>query len=155
MMRRLMTSMAWLAPLSLSAAVSAAGPAAGYSADPLRKLTGYSAEDVANQYGEQIWDGKVDLAEGANNAMVTTAIPVTDVLKGLTPGAYVVTAKVDDSKQDYWQDLATQWFIVTDLGISTVSGDDGALLRKLLRNLLGVVISTLHGVNAEVAHLTR
>jgi polyisoprenoid-binding protein YceI len=34
MMRRLMTWMAWLAPLSLSAAVSAAGPAAGYSADP-------------------------------------------------------------------------------------------------------------------------
>jgi len=33
-MRRLMTWMAWLAPLSLSAAVSAAGPAAGYSADP-------------------------------------------------------------------------------------------------------------------------
>src|SRR5205814_1739590 len=35
--------------------------------------------------------------------------------------------------QDYWQDLATQWFIVTDLGISTVSGDDGvhAFVRSL------------------------
>ncbi len=96
-------------------------------------LTGYSAEDVANQYGEQLWDGQVDLAAGANNAMVTTAIPVTDVIKTLQPGAYVVTAKVDGSKQDYWQDLATQWFIVTDLGISTVSGDDGvhAFIRSL------------------------
>ena len=27
--------------------------------------------------------------------------------------------------------------------------------RKLLRNLLGVVSATLHGVNAEIAHLTR
>jgi polyisoprenoid-binding protein YceI len=34
MMRRLMTSMAWLAPLSLSAAVSVAGPVTSYSADP-------------------------------------------------------------------------------------------------------------------------
>jgi polyisoprenoid-binding protein YceI len=34
MMRRLMPSIAWLAALPLSAAVSAAGPATGYSADP-------------------------------------------------------------------------------------------------------------------------
>jgi polyisoprenoid-binding protein YceI len=34
MMRRLMPSIAWLAALPLSAAVSAAGPASGYSADP-------------------------------------------------------------------------------------------------------------------------
>jgi polyisoprenoid-binding protein YceI len=34
MMRRLLPSIAWLAALPLSAAVSAAGPASGYSADP-------------------------------------------------------------------------------------------------------------------------
>ena len=34
MMRRLMPSIAWLAALPLSAAVNAAGPASGYSADP-------------------------------------------------------------------------------------------------------------------------
>lgn len=34
MLRRLTPAMAWLAPLCLSAAVSGAGPVAGYSADP-------------------------------------------------------------------------------------------------------------------------
>jgi polyisoprenoid-binding protein YceI len=34
MLRRLTPAMAWLAPLCLSAAVSAAGPATGYTADP-------------------------------------------------------------------------------------------------------------------------
>ena len=88
-------------------------------------LTGYSAEDVANQYGQKEWEGEVDLAPGAQNAMVTTAIPINDALPKIEPGAYAITAKVKDSKQDYWADLATQWFIVTDLGLTTVSGDDG------------------------------
>ena len=58
-------------------------------------LDGYSAEDVANQYGEKIWEGQVDLAQGAPNAMIDhrhsggrRARPTSQ------PGAYVVTAKV-------------------------------------------------------------
>ena len=39
--------------------------------------------------------------------------------------------------------------------IDALAGTDPALHGTLLRNLLGVVISTLHGVNAEIAHLTR
>ncbi|MEO8756610.1 MAG: alpha-2-macroglobulin family protein [Devosia sp.] len=97
-------------------------------------LTGYSAEDVANQYGEKVWTGQVDLAQAQNNALVTTAIPVATALPNIQPGAYVITAKVNGLKtQDYWNDLATQWFIVTDLGLTTVSGDDGvhAFVRSL------------------------
>jgi uncharacterized protein YfaS (alpha-2-macroglobulin family) len=97
-------------------------------------LSGYSADDVANKYGQQLWKGTLDLAQGANNAMVTTAIPVKDAIPNLQPGAYVVTAKVSSAKSsDDYSDLATQWFIVTDLGLSTVSGDDGihAFVRSL------------------------
>ena len=96
-------------------------------------LNGYSAEDVANQYGEKVWSGTADLAKGKPNAMVTTALPVNAAISDMQPGAYVVTAKVTGSNQDYWNDLATQWFIVTDLGLSTVSGDDGihAFVRSL------------------------
>ncbi len=77
-------------------------------------LSNYSAEDIANQYGEKTFEGVVDLATGEPNAMVTTAVPVTDALETLQPGAYVVTAKVTAGKEDYWANLATQWFIVTD-----------------------------------------
>ena len=97
-------------------------------------LTGYSAEDIANKYGQSVYTGKVDLATGANNAMVTTAIPIKDVLPNIAPGAYVITAKVDGLKgQDDGNDLATQWFIVTDLGLTTITGDDG--LHAFVRSL--------------------
>ncbi len=97
-------------------------------------LSSYSAEDVANQYGQKEWTGKVDLAQGAENALVTTAIPVRDVLPKLEPGAYVITASVDGvTKSDDGDDLATQWFIVTDLGLTTVSGEDG--IHGFIRSL--------------------
>ena len=98
-----------------------------------RTLDGYSAEDVANQYGEKSWEGQVDLAQGAANAMSVTAIPVAEVLADIQPGAYVVTAKVAGVEQEYWREVATQWFIVTDLGLTTVSGEDGvhAFVRSL------------------------
>jgi len=100
-------------------------------------LSGYSASDVANEYGEQIWEGQVDLAQGKPNELTTTAIPVSDVLTDIAPGAYVVTGKVTktgsgNGDEDY-DDLATQWFIVTDMGLTTISGDDGvhAFVRSL------------------------
>jgi uncharacterized protein YfaS (alpha-2-macroglobulin family) len=98
-----------------------------------RTLDGYSAEDVANTYGEMTWEGEVSLTQGAPNTMGVTAIPVTEAIGALQPGAYVITAKVTDSKAEYWQEMATQWFIVTDLGVTTVNGNDGvhAFVRSL------------------------
>ncbi|MDB5586594.1 MAG: alpha-2-macroglobulin [Devosia sp.] len=99
-------------------------------------LSGYSASDVANEYGEQIWTGQIDLAQGKPNELTTTAIPVSEALTDIAPGAYVVTGKVTkaaaNSDEDY-DDLATQWFIVTDMGLTTISGDDGvhAFVRSL------------------------
>ncbi|HTJ57535.1 MAG TPA: MG2 domain-containing protein [Devosiaceae bacterium] len=96
-------------------------------------LDQYSAQDVADTQGEKVWAGQVDLAQGAPNATLITAIPVGQVLPSMQPGAYVATAKVSGSNADSSDSLATQWFIVTDLGLSTVSGDDGihAFVRSL------------------------
>ncbi len=97
-------------------------------------LSNYGAEDIASQYGELVWEGTADLGKGQPNAMVTTAIPVNDAITEMLPGAYVVTAKVNGKKgDDYWYNLATQWFIVTDMGLTTVSGNDGihAFVRSL------------------------
>src|SRR5690606_16390660 len=48
-------------------------------------------------------------------------------------GAYVITAKIKDEYTEYWDSIATQWFIVTDLGLTTIAGDDGvhAFVRSL------------------------
>ncbi|HHG89133.1 MAG TPA: alpha-2-macroglobulin, partial [Devosia sp.] len=96
-------------------------------------LNEYSARDIADLYGEKSWEGQVDLARGTANATTTTSIPVSDVLTDIKPGAYVITAKIPGAEQAYWRDVATQWFIVTDLGLTSVSGEDGvhAFVRSL------------------------
>ena len=88
-------------------------------------LSEYSAQDIANEYGEKSWEGQVDLARGTANTMTTTSIPVSDVLTDIKPGAYVITAKIPGAETAYWRDVATQWFIVTDLGLTSVAGEDG------------------------------
>src|SRR5690606_6927794 len=57
-----------------------------------RTLDGYSAEDVAGSYGEKIFEGVVELGQGPVNELSVTAIPVTEVIGDLPPGAYVITA---------------------------------------------------------------
>ena len=60
------------------------------------------------------------------------------MVKDLKAGVYVITAKAavkansNDDEDDYGP-LATQWFIVTDLGLTTLSGHDGvhAIVRSL------------------------
>lgn len=96
-------------------------------------LSQYGAEDIADRVGEEVWTGEVDLTRGDANALTTTAIPVADAIGQLQPGAYVITARISESDDEYWSDLATQWFIVTDLGLTTVEGDDGvhAFVRSL------------------------
>ncbi|WP_300616364.1 MG2 domain-containing protein, partial [Dokdonella sp.] len=97
-------------------------------------LSQYGAEDIADRVGEKVWDGEVDLARGEPNDLTTTAIPVAQALGKMEAGAYVVTARVKGASEDeYWSDLATQWFIVTDLGVTSFAGDDGvhAFVRSL------------------------
>lgn len=97
-------------------------------------LTQYNAEEIADRTGEQVWKGEVDLAQGDNNALTTTAIPVAEALGKIEAGAYVVTARIKGAAEaDYWDTQATQWFIVTDLGLTTIAGDDGvhAFVRSL------------------------
>src|SRR6202000_2522255 len=60
------------------------------------------------------------------NQDVTTAFPVDQALGDLQPGVYVMTAKAKSpgSNDDDGQ-LATQWFIVSDMGLTAFSGNDG------------------------------
>ncbi len=98
-----------------------------------QNLDGYGAEDIAERTGQLEFEGTVDLSASKLNEMGMTAIPVADVLGTVEPGAYVITAKVTDAKTEYWHPVATQWFIVTDLGLSVVTGEDGvhAFVRSL------------------------
>ncbi len=59
------------------------------------------------------------------NEDVTTAFPVDQAIGDLQPGVYVMTAAPKGPSSDEDGDLATQWFIVSDLGVTAYSGNDG------------------------------
>ncbi len=118
----------------------------------MQQLDGYQAEEIANTLGSEVWTGEVDI-EPALNETVVTAIPVAEVLPQIEPGVYVITAKVRSDQSDYWEPISTQWFVVSDLGVTTLSGTDG--LHALVRSLATtepVAGATVHlvAVNNEI-----
>ncbi len=97
-----------------------------------RQLSGYDLDQLKNKTGSKIYSGKMAVVSKLNRE-VTTAFPVADVLGTLKPGAYVMTAAPSGRPQERWRTLPTQWFIVSDLGLTAFSGHDGvhAFVRSL------------------------
>ena len=86
-------------------------------------LNNYMANEVANETGTKVWTGKADIVNRVN-ADVTTALPIGDAVTKFEPGIYAMVAKVPGDKEE-WNRKATQWFIVTDLGLQAMTGADG------------------------------
>ena len=97
----------------------------------LRQLSRNSANRLAEDSGEKVWEGEIDITSRLNET-VTTAIPISQAVPSLKPGAYVITASAA-TKVDEWGPVATQWFVVSDLGVTTLSGSDG--IHVMLRSL--------------------
>jgi uncharacterized protein YfaS (alpha-2-macroglobulin family) len=99
----------------------------------LKSLESWDLEQVRERSGRRIWQGKVDVASRLNED-VTTAIPVTEALRTLEPGVYILAVALERKGDgDGQQARAAQWFVVSDLGLSAYSGDDG--LHVLVRSL--------------------
>jgi alpha-2-macroglobulin len=90
-----------------------------------KPLSSYQLSDLGDQRGVKVWSGELTTATTLNQD-VTTAFAVDQALGDLQPGVYVMTAapKSPASGDDDSQ-LATQWFIISDLGVSAFSGNDG------------------------------
>ena len=89
-----------------------------------RNMSRYQSERLASERGAKIWSGELAV-ESKLNAEVTTAFPLDQAVKDLAPGLYVMTAEPKDvvSTEDGQQ--ATQWFIVSDLGLTAYTTHDG------------------------------
>ncbi len=92
--------------------------------DVQNQLSGDALETLRNQTGVSIWKGELPV-KLTQNQEVTTAFPVSDVIAELSPGVYVMIAEPNGGKSDYWSARATQWFVVSDLGLTALSGQDG------------------------------
>lgn len=90
----------------------------------LRQLDGYDISNISDQMGEPVWEGQLDIANDLNKE-VTTSFPVDEALPQRKPGVYVLTAQAVNENGDDYDSRATQWFVVSDIGLSTYTGQDG------------------------------
>ncbi|MBI2713058.1 MAG: alpha-2-macroglobulin family protein [Rhizobiales bacterium] len=89
-----------------------------------RNLSRYEAERLASERGAKVWSGEL-VVEQKLNTEVATAFPVEQALQDLSPGVYAITAAPKGDLSDDYGQLATQWFIVSDLGLTAYSAHDG------------------------------
>jgi alpha-2-macroglobulin len=89
-----------------------------------RALSRYELSSLGEERGVKVWSGELTTAMTLNQE-VTTAFPVDEALGTLQPGVYVMTAAAKGPGSDDDGSLATQWFIVSDLGVTAFSGNDG------------------------------
>ncbi len=89
-----------------------------------RNLSQYEAERLASERGAKVWSGELAV-EPKLNTEVATAFPVDQALGDLKPGVYVMTAAPKDLVANDYDQRASQWFIVSDLGLTAYNGHDG------------------------------
>ncbi len=98
------------------------------SSDFLSQLSSYRLDQLKNSDARKIWKGTLDVASLLNKD-VTTAFPVLEAAGALQAGVYIMTAKPGDGLQSSDSDddsnVATQWFVVSDLGLTALSSRDG------------------------------
>ncbi|MDQ4059906.1 MAG: alpha-2-macroglobulin family protein, partial [Pseudomonadota bacterium] len=97
-----------------------------------KQLDQYALEKLADETGALVWSGEMPVASPLNEE-VTTAFPVDEAVGRLEPGVYAMAAWPKDRQTEDHDEHATQWFIVSDLGLSALSGQDGiqAMIRSL------------------------
>lgn len=100
--------------------------------DISRQLSTWDVKNIKERKGEKVYTGSLGVSPKLN-AEVTTAFPVTEALGTLKPGIYAMTARPTKPTVDDNYSIATQWFIVSDLGLTALKGNDGvhAFVRSL------------------------
>ncbi len=101
-----------------------------HSSDFLDQLSSYQLKDYAEKQGAKVWSGSLSVASELNKD-VTTAFPVMEALGKIDAGIYVMTAEPADAQlatsddEAIGNNIATQWFLVSDIGLTAFSGGDG------------------------------
>src|SRR5262249_47961252 len=87
-------------------------------------FSSYEVDEIINRTGGLVWEGEMAIA-GGRNRPVATAIPLKDMLRGKEPAVYLVVAERTDLMQDQYAEPATNWVLVSDLGLAVYKGTDG------------------------------
>ncbi|MCU0900143.1 MAG: MG2 domain-containing protein, partial [Cypionkella sp.] len=100
---------------------------------------GYFSQPIADwqegyfngEIGAQVWQGSAEVPVEVNRD-VTTRLPMAEALQGQPAGVYALKAAVP-GVDPYVTPAAWQWFVVSDLGLTSLSGVDG--LHVFVRSL--------------------
>ncbi len=111
-----------------------------------QQLTDHDVGVMLDKAAQEVWKGEMAVPS-VRNTPVVTAFPIDAVLGALEPGVYIAVASADgaradgvkadgvkpddaqgDARPDDWASKATQWFVISDLGLNTIMGEDGLLV---------------------------
>jgi len=84
----------------------------------------YSYQNAGTTVREEIWKGTVPV-KSLPNTRTTTVFALNEVIDGLKPGAYVVTASRPHSDDEYNYANAWRWIISTDLALTSYRSQNG------------------------------
>jgi alpha-2-macroglobulin len=128
-----------------------------HGSDFLNAVSRYEAKDIAENRGQKVWSGTMDIKSELNKD-VTTAFPVQEALGRLQPGVYLMVARAlsgtesttprsDDADMDSEEGgSSAQWFVVSDLGLTSFSSGEG--VHVLVRSLADA--SPVRGVEVQL-----
>lgn len=100
----------------------------GYFGSP---MPDYQEYDFAEEIGTEIWKGAATVGQDVNKD-ITTRLPLADAIKDQAAGIYALRASVP-GVDPYVIPASWQWFVVSDLGLTSMSGVDG--LHVFVRSL--------------------
>ncbi|MEP2532967.1 alpha-2-macroglobulin family protein [Shimia sp.] len=96
-----------------------------------KPLSYWQFEDFSRDVAETVWKGTGEVRNDLNRNM-TTRLPIGQALADQPPGVYALTADIPGADV-YDETSTTQWFVLSDLGVTTLSGVDG--LHVFVRGL--------------------
>ncbi len=116
----------------------------------------YQEYDFEGQMASKLWSGTATVGQDVNKD-ITTRLPLDEAIKGQPAGIYALRAAVP-GVDPYTVPASWQWFVVSDLGLTTMSGVDG--LNVFVRSLgdaaakAGVEVQLLSVANEVLATAT-
>ncbi|MES2142810.1 MAG: MG2 domain-containing protein, partial [Pseudomonadota bacterium] len=116
----------------------------------------YQEGTFTDAIGDKIWSGTATVGQKVNKD-VTTRLPMGEAIAGLPAGIYALKAAVP-GVDPYVVPAGWQWFVISDLGVTTMSGGDG--LHVFVRSLAtagaktGVTVELLSRANAVLGAAT-
>ncbi len=90
--------------------------------DFLRAMSGWEGDRFEELMTENVWQGEAFL-DGELNRATTSLLPLSEVGE-LAPGVYVLRAALAGDTNGGTAPTM-QWFLVSDLGVTTLAGNDG------------------------------